>query len=149
MASANQLEEDLLSTEVQHGVVQQFWKFVDRAADVLFFELAARGGAKYLIRLDCVGYGAEPIDGKFVDASTRACVAAAWPRGNSVFEQWVKFKDNTLFICWDQDRSGVAHHGEWGPRKAWTRGKNQLFRYLDFMRGLLNLPSLGYLPQVI
>ena len=71
MAVSKRLEEDLRSEEVQHGVGQQFWRLVDCVGDLLFFELAARDGTKYLIRLDCADYGDEPIEGKFVDAATR------------------------------------------------------------------------------
>lgn len=147
MANSEQLQEDLLSAEIAHGGVQQFWRFVDRADDLLFFELTAIDGAKYMIRLDCTGYGDEPIDGKFVEPSSRACVARAWPNGNSTFEQWVKFKDPHLFICWDQDRTGIARHPDWRPRKAWTKETNPLFHYLDFMRALLHLQNRGYLPR--
>lgn len=147
MAASEQLDTDLHSEEIQHGVDQQFWRFVDRTGDLLFFELTAIDSSRYLIRLDCNGYGTEPIDGKFVDPATRACIATAWPRGNSTFEQWVKFKEPHLFFCWDQDRAGIAHHQNWRPRKAWAKESNQLFRYLDFMRALLNLPSRGYQPR--
>jgi hypothetical protein len=145
MASGSRLEEDLRSHEFRHGVAQQFWRIVDRDGDSLFVEVTACDDRKYQMRLDCSSYGDEPIDGKFVDPETRGCIETAWPRGDPTFEQWVKFKGPDLFICWDQDRTGIARHVDWRPRKAWTKDENQLFRYLDFMRELLHLPRLGYL----
>jgi hypothetical protein len=140
------LSEDLASAQFQHGVTQRFWDLVRRDADTVYIRLHAPDDRSYVIRLLCSDYGNQPLDGCFVDPSTFQCVAQAWPQGNATFEQWIKFKDQpgNLFICWDQDRRGNSTHPGWLVNKAWQRNKNQLVGYVDFLRQLLWIPSMGY-----
>jgi hypothetical protein len=140
----DRLGADLESGEFQHGVFQRFWELVDRAEDVLYVRLYAPDDRTYLVELKCADYDREPIGGRFVDQTTRQCQESAWPRGDGVFSQWVKFTAGTLFICWDQDRYGIDRHPEWRARGAWTRKPNQLVAYLDFLRGLLHNRVHGY-----
>lgn len=143
------LTDDLSSTEFQHGVRQQFWELLkqDLDTETVYVRLRAPDDRSYVIAFLCNHYGEQAIDGRFVDSETLQCVASAWPQGDAAFEQWIKFKDapGHLFICWDQDRSGIGHHQEWALRKAWKRSKNQLVAYLDFLRQLLWIPARGYL----
>lgn len=141
------LTTDLNSPEFLHGTGQRFWELVEQSGMVIFICLYAADKRGYIARFDCDSYGAEPIACRFVDTATRQCVASAWPQGNSTFEQWVKFREGNLFICWDQDRLGISHHPDWRCRKAWSKHPNQIVSYLDFLRRLLHLPILGYLQQ--
>ncbi|MBZ5631465.1 MAG: hypothetical protein LAO06_21635 [Acidobacteriia bacterium] len=133
-----------MSAEFKHGVAHLFWELVERAGAVVWVRMFAPDGRTYLVRLSCEKYGEEPIDGKFVDESTRACVESAWPTGNAVFEQWIKFKAGNLFICWDQDAGGIGHHQDWRPRRAWQKNEIQIVAYLNFLREMLHLPARGY-----
>jgi hypothetical protein len=139
-----QLIADLSSAEFQHGVEHGFWDFVDREGMILYINVHAPDGRDYLAQLDCENYGCEPIACKFVDPKTRLCANEAWPAGNNIFGQWVKFGDPKPFICWNQDRIGIEHHQEWRQHKPWTKRPNQLVTYLDFLRKLLHLESWGY-----
>jgi hypothetical protein len=143
----DKLIEDLSSPEFQHGVDQLFWELVDRSDAAVFVRLFAPDQRNYLARFTCEKYGEQPLDCKFVDEQSRACVESAWPRGNATFEQWIKFRSPHLFICWDQDASGISHHENWRPLKAWLKTKNPMVAYLNFLREMLNLPSKGYQRQ--
>jgi hypothetical protein len=147
MASIDDLIRDINSEEFQHGVSQGFWEFQERSDWLLYVILRAPDDCEYLARLDCSSYGDEPILGQFVDLKTRQCIASAWPKGDSVFAQWVKFEPGNLFLCWDQDRAGIKHHPDWRERRAWTKKRNQLVAYLNFLRELLHLPRHGYQRQ--
>ena len=144
LATDDKLKVDLNSPEFQHGVDQLFWKLVDVVGNQVYVCLLAPDDRCYLARFTCEKYGEEPVDCKFVDPTTRECVEAAWPRGNGTFEQWIKFKHPNLFVCWEQDATGLVHHPEWKVRKAWARTKNPIVAYLNFLRERLNLPMWGY-----
>lgn len=141
---ADRLSEDLASLEFQRGFEQQFWQLESRNDHLVFVWLIAADERRFLAVLDCTSYGDEPILGRFIDPETRQCSSSAWPVGNAQFEQWIKFKGTPLFICWDQDREGLNHHGDWRARQSWKRNPNQLVAYLDFLRQMLHLPSRGY-----
>ena|SRR5208282_6547085 len=142
--TADPLAADLASIEVQHGAVQGFWRIESRSGEQVFVVLTAPDARTYTMELDCSGYGLEPIAGRFVDPKSRTSDASAWPRGDPRLAQWLKWEPAHLFICWDQDRAGVAHHPEWRARRAWARTKNQFYAYLDFIRQLLHVPERGY-----
>jgi len=144
MAVATKLEQDLASAEFAHGVHQRFWELVEHTDAILFIRMYAADGSSYLLSLNAASYGGEPLEGRFVDFESRQVVASAWPQGNSVFEQWVKFK-NDFFICWQEDRAGIRQHPEWRALEEWKK-PNQLVSYLNFVRRLLHLKSRGYLP---
>ena len=144
MTAGDKLQDDLNSAEFRHGVDQLFWELVQRDGMTVYIRLFAADQRSFLGRFSCEKYGEQPIDCKFVDPETHACVESAWPRGNPIFEQWVKFRTPHLFVCWDQDADGIKHHEDWRPRKAWTKTTNQVVAYLNFLRGLLNLPKNGY-----
>lgn len=143
-ANVDKLKCDLASPEFRHGVEQLFWELVGVSGVVVYIRLFAPDERSYLARLTCDGYDAEPIDCKFVDHATRQCVETAWPRGDAIFEQWIKFRHPNLFICWEQDAGGLIHHPEWRVRKAWMKTKNPIVAYLNFLRELLHLPVRGY-----
>jgi len=146
--NGSKLESDLASHEFRHGVEQHFWELVEKSGLVVYIRLFASDDRSYLGRFTCVSYGDEPIDCKFVDDENRECVASAWPRGDTRFEQWIKFKPEHLFICWDQDATAINnHHQDWRQRKAWTKSTNQIVAYLNFLRKLLHLPENGYSRQ--
>ena len=147
MGAVELLHRDLSSAAFLAGVTQRFWDLRQRDGLVLYIGLFASDGAEYMLRLDCNGYGMEAIEGLFVDSGTRACIEAAWPRGDGTFSQWVKFTGSDLFVCWDQDRGGIRRHAEWGPLNKWTGTPNQLAAYLTFMSRLLQLPAYGYTPK--
>lgn len=148
MAEYQRLLEDLAAPTFSHGVEQGFWELVEFSGWIAHVGLHAPDGRSYMAELTCTGYGDEPILGRFVDPTTRQCVASAWPTGNGTFNGWVKFSGNDLFICWDQDREGIQRHQEWKGRRAWTRNPNQIVGYLDFLRGLLHIPARGYQRQI-
>jgi len=144
MAKVWNLEADLRSADFLHGIEQGFWTFVDRAGARVYMRLYAADGRSYLLELECTRYGDEALLGSFVTEDSHQCVAAAWPRGNGVFQQWIKPDPGNLFICWDQDRAGIGHHGNWRSNEAWKKTGNPLVSYLDFMRQLLNNLMRGY-----
>jgi hypothetical protein len=141
---AELLSGDLGSFEVRHGVVQGFWQIERRDGERIYVILSAPDEQAFTVELDCTGYGEEPIAGRFVDPSSHQCVSSAWPRGDNVLAQWLKWDPANLFVCWDQDRLGVEHHPEWRIRRAWKKNKNQIYTYLEFLRKLFHLPSNGY-----
>src|SRR5438876_8712362 len=102
------IDNDLASPEVRDGEARDFWRFLERDGDVVYFEVFAWNGDEYCLRLTCDQYGKEPILGQFVDAKTRQCVAAAWPQGDAQFGNWFKWQQEHLFICWPGDRGGIA-----------------------------------------
>jgi hypothetical protein len=141
---SDRLAKDLASPEFAAYVDQGFWEPVERDKDILYVLLHAPDGRSFLAKLDCGGYRDEPISGTFVDAKTRELTPAAWPDGNTHFEQWIKFKGSPWFICWDQDRQGIQHHADWKIRKSWQKKPNQVVAYLDFIREMLHVPARGY-----
>src|SRR5262245_26336117 len=112
MVTNANLQRDLASEEFAHGVRQGFWELIDQTETKLFIRMYAPDESSYLLSLACDCYGDEPLEGRFVDPETRQVVASAWPQGNAVFEQWVKFR-NDHFICWREDRGGIRHHFDW------------------------------------
>ena len=144
MAETLDLTIDLESARFRHGVEQRFWEFVARSGSLVYLRLFAPDDRTFLLELECSGYGMEPMRGRFVTEDFHQCVAAAWPRGNATFQQWVKFDPNNLFVCWEQDRVGIEHHTAWKGREAWKKSGNPLTAYLDFMRQLLHNPAKGY-----
>lgn len=140
----DRLARDLSSPEFAAYAAQGFWKLVKREGHIVYVLMYAPDERTFLARLDCSDYRTEPIAGGFVDPEDLAEKAAAWPDGNSCFEQWIKFKGSPWFICWDQDRRGISHHGEWKARKAWQKKPNQIVAYLDFLRQMLHVPAFGY-----
>ncbi|MBI3477352.1 MAG: hypothetical protein HY010_16590 [Acidobacteria bacterium] len=146
-ANTDKLESDLASPEFCHGVDQLFWELVDASGIIVYIRLFAPDDRSYLARFTCESYAEEPIDCKFVDSVTRQCVETAWPQGNATFEQWIKFKDPHLFVCWEQDAGGIKQHPDWRDRKAWMKTRNPIVAYLNFLRELLNLPTRGYTRQ--
>lgn len=142
--TADKLRADLASPDFLHGVDQLFWEPVEVCGNVVYIRVFAPDERSYLAQFTCERYGEEPIDCKFVDPTTRQCIESAWPRGNGTFEQWIKFKHPHLFICWEQDATGLIHHAEWRVRRAWMKTINPIVAYLNFLRERLNLPMLGY-----
>jgi hypothetical protein len=143
----DRLDADLGSPEFRHGVDQLFWDLVECSGAVVYIRLFAPDDRSYLARFTCESYREEPIDCKFVDPDTHECVEAAWPRGDAAFEQWIKFKQPHLFICWEQDAGGIKQHPDWRPRKAWMKTNNPIVAYLNFLREMLHLPMRGYTRQ--
>jgi hypothetical protein len=146
VSDVDRLAADLLSSEIAHGVQQDFWRLEGRDGMRVYVRLFASDGTPYLMELECTGYGDEPIAGRFVN-DKHECVGGAWPRGNGTFLQWVKFDPPHLFICWTEDRLGIAQHQEWRALQAWKKHPNQMYAYLDFVRKLLHVPSFGYSPK--
>jgi hypothetical protein len=138
------LERDLTSPEFLHGVEQGFWQLVQRDNNFVFVLLLAPDRRSFLARLDCSQYWDEPIRCVFVDKQTHAETQQAWPDGNTQFEQWIKFRNQPHFVCWDQDRGGIEHHPDRKGLKAWQKNPNQLVAYLNFLRQMLYLPDRGY-----
>lgn len=143
------LETDLASELFREGVEQGFWSSPDRESNRVFITIFAADGKSFLARLDCSSYGDQPIRCEFVNPKTRQVDMAYWPQGNDVFVRWVKFNHNPPFICSPQDRGGidVGNHSEWRTLKQWHKTPNQIVSYLDFLRQLLHVESLGYLRQ--
>jgi hypothetical protein len=144
MAAPEMLKSDLESSEFRHGVQQEFWRLVEQVGDILFVELIAPDNRIYMAEFDCSGYATEPIRCRFVDADTRACIETAWPKGDATLAGWLKWTAPNFFICWDQDRQGIAHHAEWRPREAWKKNTNKIVSYLTFLQSLLYVPQNGY-----
>lgn len=137
----------ITSIEVQRGEASGFWRFLYRVGDVLYFDIHAWNGDKYVLELTCDRFSEEPILGRFVDADTRQCTADAWPKGNEKFAGWFKWEPSNFFICWPGDRGGIGHHGDWRSRQYWKQTPNPLHQYLEFIRQCLNLKSNGYQPR--
>jgi hypothetical protein len=138
------LNADLDSALFRHGCDQGFWELIARDGLTVFARVLAPDGTSYILRLDCTEYGAEPIRGQFVDEN-RNRELSAWPKGNTAFEQWIKYKDPNPFICWEQDRIAIERcHQDWKAKQSWKKKDNQLVAYLDFIRELLHLPARGY-----
>jgi len=135
------------SGEVQRGEISGFWRFLERVGDVLYFDVHAWDGDRYVLALTCDGFGEEPIRGLFVDPDTRQCVTEAWPKGNEKFAGWFKWEPANFFICWPGDRGGIEHHQEWRAQRHWKRTVNPLYQYLEFIRQCLNLRGNGYQPR--
>lgn len=136
---------DVMSAAFQHGINQGFWKLIEQIDNRVYINICARDQTWFLLELECTDYGKQAILGRFVDVNNRECIASAWPRGNGLFEGWIKFNPGNLFICWDQDRKGIEHHyGEWFARQAWKKGKNQIIAYIEHIHHLLWLPKYGY-----
>ena len=146
------LTADLVSPEFQYGVEEGFWGPPERHGDTVYVTLYAPDGSSFMAQLDCSGYWEQPIRCLFVNPDTKRVDMAFWPKGNQVFEQWVKFRTlppNKPFICWDQDRGGIdiGNHAPWLALKKWQSEKNQIVAYLNFLRKLLHLEGNGYLRQ--
>lgn len=144
MADRQRLLDDLGSVAFVRGVEQGFWEPAEVHEWIVYVRLHAPDGRTFLGEFDCTGYGDEPIRCQFVDPDAHQRIPSAWPRGNGVFNGWVKFSGTELFVCWDQDREGIRHHPAWRDRRAWTRKPNQIVAYLDFLRQLLHVPARGY-----
>jgi hypothetical protein len=143
--NCDRLTKELASAEFRHGVAQGFWELVDRQNDTVFVWAYAPDNRRYMMRLYCDQYDSEPIGGRFVDPIDHQVKPQAWPDGNVAFEQWVKFRPGAEnFICWDQDRYGIAHHADWKGLKKWEKEANKLVAYLNFIRQMLWLRDRGY-----
>ncbi len=146
MDSKAKLYADIESGAFRKGVENAFWELDSIIGNRIYVWLFAPDLRSYLMELECSSYGDEPIQGSFIDPTTRQCDLSAYPRGTPVFEGWIKFQSTPPFICWDQDRGSleIGGHADWRPRAAW-KTNNQIVSYLDFIRGRLNIPECGYL----
>jgi hypothetical protein len=143
----DKLDELLATPEISWGVDQEFWRFIERKGDRVYFEVWAYDGDSYVLELECDHLEVEPIRGRFVDPKTYECRTDAWPKGNNVFASWFKWDPGNFFICWPKDRGGVGQHAEWRPQALWRGSKNQVLQHLEFIRKCLMLPANGYLPR--
>lgn len=144
----SKLLADIDSEAFKKGEKNHFWELDEIIGKKVYVWLYAPDDQAFLLEAECSNYGDEPILGSFVDSVSRRRVLSAYPKGDPVFEQWVKFQSEPPFICWDQDRGGIEHHPEWKARQAWKKddddNMNQLVSYLDFMRRLLHMVANGY-----
>ena len=145
--AVDQLMAALQSLEIQRGQASGFWRYLDRTGDVLYFEVNAWDGDKYVLELTCDRFIDEPILGRFVDPVTRHCTSEAWPQGDAIFVGWFKWQPANFFICWPGDRGGIGHHPEWRGQQHWKKTSNPLHQYLEFIRQCLNIRGRGYQPR--
>jgi hypothetical protein len=146
------LAADLVSSEFRHGIEQEFWGAPERDGDLVYIPLHAPDGKTFLAQFDCSYYWEQPIRCLFVDPATKKVDMAFWPKGNTYFEQWIKFNTappNRPFICWTQDRGGIdiGGHADWQHLKKWQSENNQIVGYLNFLRKMFHIESNGYLRQ--
>lgn len=144
MGEASKLDNDLASPEFLEGVEQEFWSLPERTGDLVYITLFAPDGRSFMARFDCSSYWTEPIECLFVDPRSRMVDSRFWPDGDQTYEGWIKFRSDPGFICWDQDRGGIAHHPDWKALKAWQKESNPIVSYLTFLRRLLHLKPNGY-----
>jgi hypothetical protein len=146
-ANTDRLDEFLAGPDISWGANQEFWRFIERIDERLYFEVWAFDGDTYILELACDCLETEPIRGRFVEPKSYECQMGAWPKGNNVFEGWFKWTPGNFFICWPKDRGGIEHHPEWRQQALWRNSKNQVFQHLEFVRQCLMLPARGYLPR--
>ncbi len=144
MAVNEMLKRDLESPEFRHGVQQEFWRLADQTGDFVYIELIAPDSHVFTAEFDCSSYDTEPIRCRFVERDTHVCTEKAWPTGDGTFAGWVKWSAPHFFICWHEDRQGIANHPEWRPLQAWGKDANKIVSYLMFLQSLLHVPQNGY-----
>jgi hypothetical protein len=138
------LKRDIESQEFLHGVEQKFWRLVDQIDELVYVELIAPDDRLYIAEFDCTGYDTDPVKCRFVERESHVCKEEAWPIGDGPFAGWVKWTAPHFFICWNQDRQGIAHHPDWRPQEAWKKTPNKIVGYLEFLQKLLYVPENGY-----
>lgn len=117
---------------------------VARDGDRLLFELTARDGERYAVRLLCDDLPRRAPSVVFVDDAGSHAVPRAWPRGNGRFFEVVKLPPNS-FLCMPLTREGLQHHPQWRDTpsiNAWREGSS-LMEVFNYLQRLLSSPDYG------
>lgn len=141
-----QLERDLAAAPFQEGAARGRWGLVTIAWPHAFFRIRAKDGREFVLRLDCMGYPAQPPTGGLWDIDAGTVPGEhAWPKGNDVFmatfrRDW----QNGTAIYFPLDRVSRQGHAEWTsahPHLTW-RPELGIVQYLAEIHRHLN--SRGY-----
>jgi hypothetical protein len=128
------LDEFMASQDWDLLRVANGWN-VTRDGDRLLFELTARDGERYAVRLLCDDLPRRAPSVVFVDHQGSPSTMRAWPRGN---EQVVKVPPS-CFLCMPLTREGLQHHPEWRSNpavNAW-REESSLMEVFNYLQRLL------------
>ena len=115
------------------------WR-VRRDGDRVEFELTARDGEAYIVRLLCDAYPRLAPSVVFVDAEGSPSTPRAWPKGNGRFFEVVKPPPN-CFLCMPLTREGLAHHPNWladPASKPWDAEQSTLMGVFNYLQRLLS-----------
>lgn len=123
------------------GAMNGRWQLRSIAWPIAFFDVRARDGQKYTLRLDCAGYPQAPT-GAFWDVSGATWLPGSrWPRAGSRFGAALRSDwqgGTALYVpC---DRASLPGHEPWldlHPAWAWDTNVG-VSRYLNVVSNMLN-----------
>lgn len=118
------------------------WR-VRREGDRVEFDLRARDGEPFTVRLMCDEYPRLAPSIVFIDAQGSPSAQSAWPKGNGRFFEVVKPPPN-CFLCMPLTREGLAQHPNWltGPAtKPWNAQRSTLMDVFNYLQRLLSGPD--------
>lgn len=140
------LKRDIAAAPFLEGTARGWWRLITISWPHALFGVAARDGREFVLRLDCMGYPAEPPTGGLWDMERNAPPQAThWPQGDEVFRSVFRqdWKDGTA-LYFPLDRVSRTGHGEWPtryPHLVW-RPERGIVQYLAEVHRHLN--SRGY-----
>lgn len=118
------------------------WK-ITRNGELVYFELPAKDGEIYRLRLGCDNYPQQAPSVIFVDSEGTQSNPRAWPNCSPVLLEIIKPPPN-CFLCTELTREGLHHHQDWRSQsKSWNGAKNSLIDIFNLVHRLLH--SDGYL----
>jgi hypothetical protein len=133
------LDEFMASTDWDLLKAVNGWDVI-RDGDRLLFELTARDGERYLVRIMCDDLPRRAPSVVFVDAEGSPSALRAWPKGNGRFFEVVKLPPHS-FLCMPLTREGLQHHPQWlevPTITAWRGERSTLMEVLNYLQRLLS-----------
>lgn len=141
-----QLERDLAAVPFLEGTARGRWHLITISWPHAYFGVKAKDGREFFLRLDCMGYPAQPPTGGLWDMTTGGVLGPqGWPRGDAVFmasfrQDW----QGGAAMYFPLDRISRQGHPDWisaHPHLAW-KPEAGITQYLAEVHRHLN--SRGY-----
>lgn len=126
------LQRDLEAAPFREGVVRRRWRLVGVTWPFILVGIRARDGREFVLRLECMGYPAQPPTGTLWDMASNTRLAENdWPKGDDVFSSVIRWNWPTIYF--PLDRMPQQGHPNWvteHPDLVW-RPDSGLVQYLS------------------
>jgi hypothetical protein len=117
---ALRLEQDLRSGRFLAGQARGRWKLLELQFPLVFVEVAARDGRRFVLRFDCSGYPDAAPTATLWDRATQAQLPShKWPRGGRVSQAFNPNWKNGTALYMPCDRESILGHQNWFSEHPW------------------------------
>ena len=137
-----QLERDLAAAPFLEGAARGRWRLVTITWPHAIFGISAKDGREFLLRLECMGYPAQPPTGGLWDNAAGTILGPnGWPRGGDVFtsvfrRDWhagaaLYFPLDRLSRQGHPDWTSSHPHLDWKPALGVVQYLSEIHRHLN------------------